>query len=602
MFQKYSLFLVLFSLIIVSAQDKFKADSLKQLLLRQKLTVSEQIDVYSQLAQLEQDPTESLQYSDKLILLAKEHGSTENVLQGLLQKGNSLKALGRISEALKVYLEAFDMAESTNDIYFSGNISTAIAGAYSVMDNKTSAISFYKKALSTFENTQYKRDYGIALANLGDEYLLALKPDSALYFFERSGKIFKEEKYDLGLAYITGYMGLSNAQLGNSKLAEANLLEAIKLLDSFGAYDAICAFKLDMSDVYLDKKEIEVATDYAQNSLDLALKYSLRDEVSDAYLKLSEIAENDKNLDAALDLYKTHIVYRDSVKNLAVAQEIAEQRRVFEVNKQKRDNELMESEAEKSKAITLGTGIALLLSALLAVGLYRRTLFISKTKKIIQAEQYRSDKLLLNILPGKIANELKSSGRVKAKKYESVSVLFSDFKGFTNYAENLSPELLVETIGYYFSEFDRVIEKHGLEKIKTMGDSYMCASGLPFPSDDHALKVAKAALEMLQFVKKVKDDASKEHANFDIRIGINSGPVVAGVVGNKKFAYDIWGDTVNVASRMESMSEGGKINVSQSTYLIIKEDFHFTDRGKFEVKNHGAIKMYFLEESDANTT
>ena len=181
-----------------------------------------------------------------------------------------------------------------------------------------------------------------------------------------------------------------------------------------------------------------------------------------------------------------------------------------------------------------------------------------------------------------------------AKKYASVTVLFSDFVGFTSYAEKLSPEDLVKTIDYYFSKFDLIMDKYGLEKIKTIGDAYMAAGGLTDKTVDHAKQMVLAAKEMNDFVAKAKDDSSTS-ATFDIRIGINTGPVVAGVVGTKKFAYDIWGDTVNIASRMESNSESGRINITEYTHDIIKNDFNFDYRGELAVKNRGDLKMYFVD-------
>jgi class 3 adenylate cyclase len=196
--------------------------------------------------------------------------------------------------------------------------------------------------------------------------------------------------------------------------------------------------------------------------------------------------------------------------------------------------------------------------------------------------------------------ELKKLGRVRAQRFDEVTVMFTDFKGFTSHAESMDPEKLVESIDYYFSHFDTIMDKYGLEKIKTVGDAYMCASGLPYPSEDHAYRILEAALEILEFVEAAKKEDSKEQVRFDIRIGINSGPVVAGVVGTKKFAYDIWGDTVNIASRMESASDVGKINISENTYEIVKNQFDCAYRGNIEVKNRGKLNMYFLLAKKAN--
>lgn len=239
--------------------------------------------------------------------------------------------------------------------------------------------------------------------------------------------------------------------------------------------------------------------------------------------------------------------------------------------------------------------IFLFLTLLLVIGLYRRYVFINKTNKIIEKEKNLSNSLLLNILPAETAVELKENGKVLAKKYECVTVLFTDFEGFTNYSENLSPEKLVESIDYYFSKFDDIIEKYDLEKIKTIGDSYMCAGGIPFKTEDHAYQIILAAVEIIDFVEQSKSRLLDNQINFKIRIGVNSGSIVAGIVGTKKFAYDIWGDTVNIASRMESNSETGKINISENTYQLVKNQFSCTYRGEIEVKNKGMMKMYFVE-------
>ncbi|HSM63331.1 MAG TPA: adenylate/guanylate cyclase domain-containing protein, partial [Gillisia sp.] len=277
--------------------------------------------------------------------------------------------------------------------------------------------------------------------------------------------------------------------------------------------------------------------------------------------------------------------------------EMANLRTDFEISQKQTEVDLLNQQKKNQENIVIAVLVALFLIILLSIGLYRRNNFIRRTNLIIEKEKNRSEHLLRNILPEGTALELKETGRVKAKKFDAVSVLFTDFEGFTKFSESLSPEDLVASVDYYFSKFDKIIEKYGLEKIKTIGDSYMCAAGVPFSMKDHATIMMYAALEILEFVEETKKNNLEIGARFEIRIGINSGPLVAGVVGSKKFAYDIWGDAVNMASRMESCSEIGKINISENTYQLVKDTFLCTERGKIEVKNKGPMSMYFVESN-----
>lgn len=224
-----------------------------------------------------------------------------------------------------------------------------------------------------------------------------------------------------------------------------------------------------------------------------------------------------------------------------------------------------------------------------------RTLEIEKKSMQLQSEIAKSDKLLLNILPAEIASELKRFGKSYARKYDQVSVLFSDIKGFTTIAETMAPDELVAQLDDSFRGFDRIVEKYGIEKIKTIGDSYMCVSGLPTPIENHAEVLIQVGLDMQEFMRGFNTTKRiQDLPEFEIRIGVHTGPVVAGVVGSKKFAYDIWGDTVNLASQMEQRSVPGKINISGSTYELVKNSFTCTHRGKIPAKSKGVIDMYFV--------
>lgn len=221
---------------------------------------------------------------------------------------------------------------------------------------------------------------------------------------------------------------------------------------------------------------------------------------------------------------------------------------------------------------------------------------VMERTKDLHSEKKKTDTLLLNILPYDIAMELKETGKAEAKYFKSVSVLFTDFKGFTLIAESMGATELVAEIDYCFKEFDRIVQKHKIEKIKTIGDSYMAVGGLPVTNNTHPEDLVKAALEIRDFMNSYNiKRADNQKPVFQIRLGIHTGPVVAGIVGLNKFAYDIWGDTVNLASRMESSGEPGKVNVSSTTYDLVKNKFSCQYRGKIEAKNKGAVEMYNVD-------
>ena len=229
-----------------------------------------------------------------------------------------------------------------------------------------------------------------------------------------------------------------------------------------------------------------------------------------------------------------------------------------------------------------------------------RTAEVVAEKKEADRQRERSDELLLNILPAEIAEELKERGQSEAKDFELVSILFTDFKGFTQVSEKLTAQQLVEEIDTCFKHFDAICGKYNVEKIKTIGDAYMAAGGLPVPNDNSVKNTVLAALDMSEFIKERKKQLELEgRVPFEMRLGIHTGPVVAGIVGIKKFQYDIWGDTVNTASRMESSGEPGRVNISQATYEKLKNDpqFVFTPRGKISAKGKGEMEMYFVELS-----
>ncbi len=579
----------------ISGQDQRKADSLAKIYEEDRLEGDDKLELLRNLSFNEiRDLELSLKYAEELITLSKFEDNNIYLFRGYYQKGSKYILFGDLEIALDAYFKAVEMAKIEEYKQGEGSAYYAIGDVYSVMGNSDNAENYYNKAIQILRKINDSISLGTALLNTGEYYFKNKKYDIALEYNAEAGVIFENINYLVGKAYTLGNVGMINAEEGKDVLAESNINEALVILEELQDYYPISVYLTYMADIYLRKNDLTTALNYAQKSLELATLYGLKEQISDANLKLSELYEAKGDPATSYTYYRAHIVYRDSVKNIEAVQQMSDQRTNYEVSQKQIEVNLAEQREKNQRNIAIGTAVAVFLIGLMAIGLFRRNTFIRKTKQLIEKERDRSDGLLLNILPEETAAELKVNGVVKAKKYANVTVLFTDFKDFTSYSEKLSPEALVETISFYFSKFDAIIEKHGLEKIKTIGDAYMCAGGLHGDIKDHARRMVQAAFEIAACVEEAKKDEAASELTFDIRIGINSGPVVAGVVGTKKFAYDIWGDTVNVASRMESMSEPGRINISENTYALVAKDFDCVPRGEIPVKNRGMMQMYFV--------
>ena len=567
------------------AQDQRLANELKLVLKADTVFGAEKLDLLKNLAFNEiNDFDEKQRYAQSLINLANNHKDADYfnkfLYYGHYIKGDALQFKGEIDDALEAYIKSAEIAARDKNLLHSEGVAYgAVGDIYAMSENHRNAMLYYDKSITTLRKTEDTIALASIILNAGDALLSNKSYDSAMVYFEESSTLFDKINYPLGKAYNLGNMGMVRAYTGKSDIAEQNINEAIGILEDHKDYYPISVYLMAMSDIYVGQNDIPKATDYIKRSLEIASKYGLKEQIVDANKKLAELYETRGEPALSLKHYKDYITYRDSVINLETVQRQADIRTEHEVSKKQMEVELLEQRT-KTQRIILGFTVVLLAGGL---WFYRA---ISKEKK-------KSDTLLLNILPEDTAAELKSHGRVKAKEYDSVTVFFSDFKGFTSYSEKLTPEELVKTVSYYFSKFDEIVDKHGLERIKTIGDAYMCVGGIHDDKENHPQRMVAAAIEIAEFVAQTKRDTETD-LTFDIRIGIHTGPVVAGVVGTKKFAYDIWGDTVNVASRMESMSESGRINISENTFLKIKDEFDCEPRGEISVKNRGKLNMYFV--------
>ena len=570
-----------------NGQDQRIADSLAKIYSEGNVDDTARLELLRNLSFNEVNDLElSLKYAEELINLSIVLGNNEYLFRGYQQKGNKKRLQGNLVEALEAYFKSAEAAKRARYKPGEGGAYSTIADIYSINDDSANAMLYYYKAIDILRQSNDSILLASAILNAGDEFLNRKNYDSALVYFQESGKIYEKVNYQIGEAYSLGNTGMVYANIGNISLAEKNINEAIDILLELEDYYPICVYLISMCDIYMQKEDQKRALAYAMRSLTLARQYGLKDQISDANKKLSELYEQSGNHVEALKYYKDHIAYRDSVSNLQTVQNLANLRTNYELSQKQVELNLLNQKRKNQRTILISLLIILGLTTVLLGTLYWYYKAISKETK-------RSENLLLNILPVEIAKELKQKGKVDAVKFDQVTVLFTDFVEFARSAEHIPPEKLVESIDYYYKGFDEITTKYGLEKIKTVGDSYMCASGLPTISKTHAKSAIMAAKDMIELVNKALN-ADDGLSHFEVRIGIHTGPVVAGIVGIKKWQYDIWGDTVNIASRMESTSDPGRINLSETTYQQIKDEFPCTYRGEIEVKNHGALKMYFL--------
>ncbi|MDN3204129.1 adenylate/guanylate cyclase domain-containing protein [Algoriphagus sediminis] len=434
--------------------------------------------------------------------------------------------------------------------------------------------------------------------------------DSAIFYHKLSLAAARESNnpYSIGLALSN--LGNNYANDNKLDLAEETLLEALRIRDSLGYSRGLAYTHNRLANLYQRTNELAKARFHAEKSLENAEKAGEVKVLRMAYERLMEVAEKTGDYRAELDYLKKATALKDSIINESNTRELTQTVMNYEFEKKQMLDSIQNEQArieqelvfnerltkERNKQIIFV--ISGLLFLVVAIGFYRRSQYIKKSSEIIAKEKERSDELLLNILPASVAEELKANGHAEAKQFEQVSVIFTDFAGFTKKAAALTANELVKELNICFKAFDSIIEEYKLEKIKTIGDAYMAAGGLN--SESTVSNVVLAALKMKAFInERNANPQTKTEVKFDMRCGINTGPVVAGIVGIKKFQYDIWGDTVNVAQRMETACEINRINISETTYGEVKDNprFKFEYRGEVEVKGKGLLPMWYVEEA-----
>ncbi len=499
---------------------------------------------------------------DKL-LTAKIIGSIGSIYSDM---GFNNEALTNISRALSIYEEFGDLSELASTSMNLGTVFMEL-GYYA------QAHQYIEKALAL--HTEIGNAFSIAntLENYGILWYCEENYDKAIEYYNQALALFTEIGAKSGIAHVTGSIGAAYMQQGQYMRAIEYFENAYHLHEELGekAHAARVMGNIGTlyADAHFDGGDLEKAEEFLQKSIEVHEKIGAKRNLQEHYRSLS-------------DMYRRAERWKEADISF---------RKFYEVEK-----EIQNEEARKNAE---------------QIDYIRKSAEREKEIAIANAKHQATEQLLHNVLPPTIAARMLDGTQLIAEKIPSVSVLFADIVNFTKLSQSITPEELVEGLDRIFSEFDALVEKHGLEKIKTIGDAYMVVAGAPEVRADHAETMANFALEMIEKMKEFRSISTGEEVQ--IRIGIHSGEVVAGVIGKKKFAYDLWGDAVNTASRMESHGEAGKIHVSEdfvrelgmrNEKLGMKDkeltgdnsQFIFVPRGEMEIKGKGKMRTYFLEK------
>ena len=502
-----------------------------------------------------------LEYCLKSLKLSEKLGDTLRILSALNTVGSiyyDKKATW--DKALSYFLQALTLSETIGDKDAIGFISANIGEIY----------------LSQNDFIKSKRFYEKTIAALGDA------PNSS-FAFSGIGKIYLKQG-DFAQALNYNNKSLAIAQKTKSKPHIVRAFQGI-------------------ANVYVAKKDYTDALVYFNKASTIAEEVKAPVDLKDIYQGMAIAYAKIADYKNAYTYQTLYAGIKDTLYNIETDKKLGKLQFEFDLQKKEgqiglltKDKALQELELKRQRIAKNALMAGMILVTLIISIIYRDYRIKIRTNKILDNQKAEIESLLLNILPSEVANELQKTGSATPRYYEKASVLFTDFKSFSKLADAMSPQEVVTELNECFIAFDDIIGKYNLEKIKTIGDSYMCAGGIPTMDDDHIINIVRASLEIQQYIVDWnKRRIENNQPAWEIRIGIHTGPLVAGVVGKKKYAYDIWGGTVNVASRMESNGEPGKVNISAATYELIKDKFACTYRGKIYAKNIGEIDMYFVD-------
>ncbi|MFN0032296.1 MAG: adenylate/guanylate cyclase domain-containing protein [Flavobacteriales bacterium] len=555
----------------------------------------------------------SLVLADSAYKIFEQNSELCKMIEANILCSSYLEGMGKVDVGLQRLLWSLDAFKTTCDSLLLMEIYLNLSSTYLSLGDFEQAVKKCNEALGKWnkywpvgkEKLGLLNNKGIALASMGE--------------VEEADNIFRKllaEARQVNEAQISEEALINIGTLfgmeENLDSASFYFYEALRSVEQRQDYESMMDLKRNIGVLERERENYKDALHIFREYGELAKSHDDLQRIENSERNLADVFLKMDEVDSAYQHLLIYNTLHDSIVSIERVKSIAEMQEKYEsVKKEKEIDELkvknldaaLKNEKVKRTRNAMYAGAGLLLITL--GSLFMRYRHIRKNRNelllkndIIAREKQRSDDLLKNILPNEVAEELKEHGKALAQDFECVTILFSDFKGFTSMSERLSASELVGELDICFQAFDHIVTQYGLEKIKTIGDAYMAVGGLPNRAQHNALNAILAAIDMQEFIGQRKVElTNKGWLAFDMRMGLHSGPVVAGVVGVKKFQYDVWGDSVNTASRMESSGEVGMVNISGATYELIKDEpiLEFEYRGKVQAKGKGEMDMYFVK-------
>lgn len=491
-----------------------------------------------------------------------------------MDKGDFQHSSGQLMQAIRLF-------EALSDERGVAQVQVNLGALNYHLSQLAEAIRYWRQSARYFEKNGPASRLGLVYSNIGSAFSEMDRLDSAEIYHRRALRIHEKNNDAKGMSSAWNNLGVTFEYQKSYDQALWCYRKARILCDSMHNLTGSIRAILNGATILENQGKLREALSANREALALMPKCHETALYRLVYLNLAGVYSKLGRYKEAFDAYGNYHNYRDSLVNEENTRYIQNLQTQYETEKKEKEIALLNRESETQT-------LYLQRQRLLLLGLAVIALLLGALVRTVLRNQKRTDQLLHNILPVPVASELRQTGMVRPKRHEAVTVLFADLVGFTELGHTLPPETLVSLIDRYYQAFDEIIGRYGIEKIKTIGDSYMCASGLPEPDADHARSMFRAANDMLQWVQR---NAGAQH-HLQVRIGIHSGPVVAGVVGKSKYAYDIWGDTVNTAARMEQFGVPDCINLSEAARQLLGNEANVQPREPVEVKGIGWVRMY----------